>query len=440
MDSNSMTNSVEQKARFYHETAFNARWQPPFKSNAGLTATEFGNRQEAIGFRPMNEELSHSYNALAAWCKARDYAGYDPFDGLNSRLFQATPFKHWRASRLAWVQFLKRCPVNLRPLLLITPGRNAKGLALFALARLAEFRRARQPAAEQEARYLLDKLAAMRLEGYAGACWGYNFSWQGRAFYAPQGTPTIVPTAFAARAFIEAADVLDETYMKPARSVCDFILGNLRETETGEDEVCWSYSPLDRTRVLNASLLAAETLGVVGALRGETELQDWARRGVNYVIRRQWADGSWPYGGDSYQGWTDNFHTAFILTSLARIREHCGDPDGKIAESIRRGYDFWNAHFFSPDGWPKYFHDKIYPADLHSTGAAIVALLELTEFDPDAPRHAQHLANWADANMRSADGAFHYQKHANYTNKIPYMRWTQAWMMYALARLNQVAG
>jgi hypothetical protein len=383
----------------------------------------------------MNQQLCHAYDALAEWCKTRDYAGHDPFDGLNSSVFQATPLKNWRTARLSWVQFVKRFPFNLRPWLGIQPGHNAKGLALFALARVSEFRRSRTEQAEKEARYLLDKLTASRINGYAGACWGYNFGWQGRAFYAPLGTPTIVPTAFAARAFIEAADVLDETYMRQARSVCDFILGNLRETETGDDEVCWSYSPLDRTRVLNASLLAAEVLGVVGTQRGEPELQEWARRGVNYVLNRQWADGSWPYGGDSYQGWTDNFHTAFILSSLVRLREAIGDTDGRIADSIRRGYEFWNTHFFSPDGWPKYYHDKIYPADTHSTGAAVAVLLELTEFDPDATRHATHLAKWALANMRSPDGSFYYQKHQSYTNKIPYMRWSQAWMMYALARL-----
>jgi hypothetical protein len=385
----------------------------------------------------MNEAILRAYQTLAAWCKERDYAGHDPFDALNSRLFQATPLKNWRVARLAWVQFMKRSPLNLRPLLRVEPQHNAKGLALFALARLAEFRRTNSSETAGEVRYLLDKLLQLKLPGYAGACWGYNFGWQGRAFYAPHGTPTIVPTAFAARAFIEAADALDETYMATARSVCDFILGNLRESETGADEVCWSYSPLDRTRVLNASLMAAETLGVVGVLRGEPELQQWAQRGVNYVLNRQWADGSWPYGGDSYQGWTDNFHTAFILTSLARYRAVAGDAEGAVAAAVKRGYQFWNTHFFSPDGWPKYYHNATFPADTHSTGAAVVALLELTEFDPAAPRHAQHLAQWAIDNMRDPAGFFYYQRRRHYLVKIPYMRWSQAWMLYALARLSE---
>ena len=71
--------------------------------------------------------------------------------------------------------------------------------------RLADFRRIQTKEAEIEARELLDDLIWMRLKGFHGACWGYNFDWQSRSFFAPRGTPTIVPTAFAARALCEAA-------------------------------------------------------------------------------------------------------------------------------------------------------------------------------------------------------------------------------------------
>ncbi|MFN2456379.1 MAG: delta-aminolevulinic acid dehydratase, partial [Pyrinomonadaceae bacterium] len=79
------------------------------------------------------------------------------------------------------------------------------------------------------------------------------------------------------------------------------------------------------TRVFNASLLAAETLASVAALTNEEELREWAVRGARYVVRRQREDGSWSYGADNYQSWADNFHTAFVLTSLTRIMEACGE-------------------------------------------------------------------------------------------------------------------
>src|SRR5256885_332063 len=107
--------------------------------------------------------LEQAYESLAAWCRARNYAGHDPFDGLNSRLWQATPLRHSRVLRLLWTQAFKRAPVNLRTLALVPAGRNAKGTALFALAALARWRTRRTAEAERAARALLDELLAARL-------------------------------------------------------------------------------------------------------------------------------------------------------------------------------------------------------------------------------------------------------------------------------------
>src|SRR6185295_855661 len=112
-----------------------------------------------------------------------------------------------------------------------------------------------------QARVLLDALLSMTLDGYSGACWGYNFDWQSRNFFAAKGTPTIVPTAFAARALIEAAQDtpdLQDTCLQTARSVCDFILQDLPCSVDNETELCFSYAPNSDTTIFNASLLAAE--------------------------------------------------------------------------------------------------------------------------------------------------------------------------------------
>ena len=390
--------------------------------------------------RAATGEVARAFERLQRWCRERDYAGYDPFDGLNSWLLQTLPALYGsRAARLLWTQLFKRSPVNLRRLARVPRERNAKGLALFALASLADFRRRPTLEAEREARSLVDDLTRARLEGWSGAAWGYNFDWQGRAFFAPRGTPTIVPTSFAARALMEAARAFNEqSYLQLARSSCDFILRDLNLSEETEGEVCWSYSPLDRTRVFNASLLAAETLSCVGQETGEKDLIDWAMRGARYVLRRQREDGSWAYGADGYQSWADNFHTAFVLMSLSRIRSSTIDEECRreLDAALRRGFEFWRERFFLADGWPKYYHDRLYPADAHSAGAAIVALVELQWMDTSAPGLAQRIALWAIHNLQDAErGYFYYQRRRFYTVRTPYMRWSQAWMLYALARL-----
>jgi hypothetical protein len=387
----------------------------------------------------MDPDLKSAHHDLWQWCRAQGLAGHDPFDALNSRLFQATPLKNSRWARLAWTQFHKRSPINFRSLVRVPRERNSKGIALFALAALADYRRAPAHETESDARELLDDLMWMRLKGFKGAAWGYNFDWQSRSFFAPRGTPTIVPTAFAARALCEAAAVFGiEEYLPFARTICDFILNDLNRAAETSDEVCFSYSPLDRTRVFNASLLAGETLAAVGKLNGDASLADWAIRAARYVARRQRADGSWAYGADDHQSWADNFHTAFILASLSRIVDSCESARDEFQPALVRGYEFWRERFFLEHGWPKYYPDRLYPADAHSAATAIATLVELRGRVPGALNLAEKIAGWASRNLRDDRGFFYYQQRRFYKVRIPYMRWSQSWMMYALSRLLEV--
>jgi hypothetical protein len=381
--------------------------------------------------------LEQALSALLDWCRARDFAGHDPFDALNSGLFQATPLTKSETARLLWTQLLKRSPVNLRTLARVPAQKNAKGLALFALAALANHRRLRTTVTEREARDLLDELISLQISGYSGIAWGYNFDWQSRHFFAPCGTPMIVPTAFAARALLQAAETFGaERYLEIARSSCEFILHDLKRTVETKDELCFSYSPVDQTCVFNASMLAAETLACVGAVTGESDLCDLSVRAARYVVKKQRDDGAWAYGAAANQAWVDNFHTAYVLQSLSRIIKVCGGAEADaFAGPLERGYSFWRARFFLADGWPKYYDDALYPADTHSATAAIVTLLELRHLDKEALSLAEKIAAWLLNNMRDSRGFFYYQRKRFYTLRVPFMRWSQAWTAYALTRL-----
>ena len=372
--------------------------------------------------------FQRAYDELFTWCHARDFAGHDPFDALNSRLFQATPLAQSRNARFVWTQLVKRSPVDVRTLIRVPVERNAKGVALFALAQLANYRRVKTEESRQQVKALLATLLSMTVNGYSGLAWGYNFDWQSRNFFAPKKMPTIVATAFAARALIEGG------LYEEVRSVCEFIQKDLPRSVDNENEVCFSYAPNSNTRVFNASLLAAEVLAIVGNLTTERELLDLSERATRYVVNNQQPNGSWSYGADPKQSWIDNFHTAYILFSLQRIINSTSFG-AEFQPALERGYEYWKNNFFLVDGWPKYYHDDPYPADAHAAASAIITFLECRGLDNDALTMARKVASWTMQHLRDRRGFFYYQRRRFHTIRKPYMRWTEAWMLYALSRL-----
>ena len=321
----------------------------------------------------------------------------------------------------------------------IEKGVNSKGIALFALAELSRFRANYKAQHAENAKNLLNKLLDLKIRNPKSeiqnrTAFGYNFDWQSRAFFAPQGTPTIVPTAFAAAAFLEGYELFGNAhYLEVVKEICAFITEDLnRIGETG-DEICFSYTPLDKSVIFNASLLAGEVLAKTGAIINDENYLDLARKTANFVVKRQKENGAWTYGAKLRHAWIDNFHTAYILLSLFRLQKNI--PNFRCAETIAKGLDYWLENFFLADGTPKYYDRETFPVDIHSASAAIVALCELNEFDSRCLPLAEKVANWTIENMRDEQGFFYYQKRKDKLIKTSFIRWANAWTAFALAKL-----
>lgn len=388
-------------------------------------------------------DVEQIYNELFDYCKTENFSGYDPFEGLNSPFIQLTPLKHFAPARLAWLQMVKRSPVNLRSFLKIEKGVNPKGIALFALAELARFRTNQKTLHADNTKQFLQNLLELKTQNSKlktqKTAFGYNFDWQSRAFFAPKGTPTIVPTAFAAQAFLEAYEIFgDKIYLETAREICEFILNDLNRSFETEDEICFSYTPLDKSVIFNASLLAGETLANTGAILKNDHYLETAAKTVRFVINRQKENGAWAYGSKLRHAWVDNFHTAYILLSLFRISNLIPELKNETGNALKTGLDFWLENFFLEDGTPKYFDKQTYPVDIHSASAAIAALSELNQIDERCLPQAEKTLRWTIENMRDGAGFFYYQKRKKRTVKIPFIRWAQAWTAYALARFLEI--
>ena len=386
-------------------------------------------QQMSLGTR-LPDSVRNATAALLEYCEKEGWAGYDPYDCLNSRILRASPITKNKTLRLIATQAMKRSPINLRRLLMVPKSENPKACALFcsSLIRLTNIGFLPD---DSLLTARLDRLMELRSEGYSQYCWGYNFDWQSRGFFLPRFVPNIICTTFGGTALLEAYEKYGEPrFLEAASSAGDFLTTELNVTYDG-DGLCFSYTPLDRAQVHNANLLAAGFLARLWSLTGAKPFLEMATKAVRFSLTRQSSDGSWPYGEDRTQRWIDNFHTGYNLMALWRISQIISDVS--VEEAIAKGFEFYVDHFFTDEGAPKYYHNRLWPVDVHSVAQSIVTLSELQQLHSSAPALADQVCQWALANMRNKRGYFHYQKTRFYENRIPYMRWSQAWMLYSLA-------
>ena len=369
---------------------------------------------------------------LKNWIEREEYKGYDPYDGLNSKIFRY--FTKGKFSRIAIIQFFKKCPFNLRRFFMIRKDFNPKGLGLIVVGYLNLYKKYKMKEFLEKGNSILSLLIALASKGYSGYCWGYNFDWQSRAFFVPAGVPNVICTSFVADAFLEYYKIFrDEKYLNVAISSCNFIVRDLNIKETPEG-ICFSYTPVDNSEIHNANLLAAALLAKVFHFTKKEQFFSFSKKAANFSIKFQAQDGAWYYGNAENQKWVDNFHTGFNLVALSEIVRYTGISD--FVYNIKRGVDYYRRFFFVKDVIPKYYNNKMYPIDIHSVAQSIITFIRLREFFEKGINRAIDVALWGIENMRSKEGYFYFQKHVLYTNKIPYMRWSQAWMFYALSFLN----
>jgi hypothetical protein len=375
-----------------------------------------------------------SFNLLKSYCENQNFEGWDPYDGLNSSLFQSIPFlskNKW--IRLAWIQFFKRSFINFRPIAGVKKGLNPKGVALFisAYCNLTKVQGFGSSEIKTTIKELSSKLIQLNSPGFSGMCWGYNFDWQSRAFFQPKLTPTIVVTTYAANALLDAYEILgDENFKKAAFSSGDFILSDLNRTYNESGNFVFSYSPYDKTSVFNASLLGARLLSRIYAITKEEKFFFEAKKAVSYCCNYQNTDGSWHYSPLPFHQWIDNFHTGFNLECISDYIKNTGDTS--FSENFNKGLKYYLTTFFDEEGRAKYYNNSLYPVDIHAPAQLIVTLSKTGLFDSNREL-IDRVTTWTIQNMQGKKGYFYYQKHKFYTNKIAYMRWSQAWIFYGLS-------
>lgn len=361
----------------------------------------------------------HAYHVLAALdqhCRDERYLSWCPFDGLNSELFKATPFASMPFARLAWLQLFKRLPLNLRPLCRVPKRLNAKTLAL--LARSYELTGHHADAIDMR-----ETLLTLRCDPslWGEAAWGYPFPWQARAFYVPEGTPNVIVTAYAARALEDQPQ-----YLHASAAFIEAYLLRI------QGERCYiAYVPGSDALVHNASLWGAYVLSASFANGGPARYKPLAEQVIATALEAQEADGSWPYGERHHHGWKDSYHTGYMLEALHLCGEKLGTK--AYAPAIERGMAYYVSRFFHADGHPALYHDRAYPIDTEAAAQALITF-SLLPF-PQHQALMERVLAWSLTHLWLPEKQhFLYQKYSpRRSNRINYLRWTQAWMHLGLS-------
>lgn len=376
-------------------------------------------------------KIYNSFTLLENYCENQSFKGWDPYDGLNSWVIQKTLLGRSRFLRLAWIQLFKCNPINLRPLFGIKKEYNPKGLGLFLIGYCNLYTKEHKIEYLDKIHSLSNKILELQTKRYSGACWGYNFDWQARAFFQPKYTPTVVATSFIVEALLQAYEITrDKKLIETATSAAHFVLKDLNKTYDKQGNYTLSYSPLDKTQVFNAGLLGAKTLALIYEYTSEDYLLIEAKKIVAYVCSKQNLDGSWAYGTLPFHQWIDNFHTGYNLECINIYQKISGDLT--YQKYIDKGLDYYLNNFFTEEGISKYYNNETYPIDIHAPAQLVVTLAKMQKLNEHRPLVDKVLL-WTIDNMQSSKGFFYYQRGKMVTTRISYIRWAQSWMFYAFS-------
>lgn len=280
---------------------------------------------------------------------------------------------------------------------------------------------------------LCDRLVALRLAD--SQAWGYHFDVQTRHLFYPASTANAIATCFAIRGLLDGYDngVLPQGAEIASRARPFLASLWIENSELGP---FFSYVPTGSELIHNANLMVAGTLARLLAHDPDPALEERVRVAVETTAGLRRSDGLWPYGERDDLGWRDNFHTAYMVEGLTWVQPRSNE----LADLLDATTDAWLDAFFDPTGVARYHPDRDHPIDAHSAASAIDALCIVASARADRREElldkATQVAERAvELLWLESEGRFANQVNARFRNRREFMRWTNAPMFEALARL-----
>ena len=378
--------------------------------------------------------IKSSLLSLEKYIDYNNYKGYDPYDTLNSS-FPLKYFGKW-FSILA-IQFQKRNPINIRPLLGVKAGINPKGMGLLLKAYCILYEIENKNEYYECAKNIYVWLINNYSEGYSGICWGYNFDWANPEEYLKAFEPNVVVTGTVIDGIYKYSKIFQDTQAREiVISSSDFVLKDLPIINI-DTKKCIGYNTNSKNCCYNASLYGSLILSFANRIKPNKKYQEIIDEVVAYVLSKQKTDGSWYYSYNIEQQTERrqiDFHQGFILVLLNDIiKDYSSQKD--ILTSIQRGINYYKDKQFYKNGRSKWRLPKKWPVDIHNQSQGIITFSKFAYLNKEYLSFSHNIANWTITNMQAEDGYFYYRNYKYFKNKISYIRWSQSWMFLALVEL-----
>ena len=376
---------------------------------------------------------------LLTWLDRHGLASYDYADILRSRLVRRLTFASPFAQRVA-IQFGKHFPLNIRPLIGITPHVSSQTLALLCSARAwqcaAGLPGVTVETLHQTAQALLDD----RLEDGTNALWGLKLHIATRFVQATPTTPNLFQTSNAIHALLDTFQVTgkDVYALAANEAVISSVerLGLVVDDGTRGGGIFCRYYPGMETPVYNVNaLLAAASWRLRNlAIGGVQAHGERAESLLRFVLGGQRPDGAWPYASHPSGQWVDGYHTGYLLEALGYLRHPA--VDAPVEAALERGASYFRGRLMDADGCPKYFDNSRYPIDVQNCAQAIQTIARLQPLgglDMPLLRRAVSCAV-RELFLPDAEGGGYFAatRRRLFVNHTPYVRWGQAPMALAL--------
>lgn len=388
--------------------------------------------------------ISDGIRRFDALLEKNGYESYDPYDvwGTSYGVFSRRVYYEKGKVGLpliAPILLLEMVWPGLRGLF-VRKERFATADGQLTLAFLNLYQITKDKKFLEKAKGLGEDMLKYSVPGYTGKCWGYPFDWQNNRGLWKKNTPYITCTPYCFEAYLGLYDATGEQrYLDLARSIATFVYCDLKDTPTGKEAAAASYSPMDETKVVNASAYRCWVLFEADARFNLPEYRAKALRNLNFILQSQEPDGSWLYAvATPGEAFIDHFHTCFVLKKLFKINQRLNRAD--VADAIRKGYDYYRKALFRADGLPKAFaiepRTQIVTLEMYNFAEAITLGALLRDFIPGAFSVAQKLATILCEKYQLSDGHFVTRVYrGGFKHTFPFLRWPQAQLFYSLTNL-----